>query len=40
MSSPHATVVVAHTQQVVDSLAVGGVDHIRGHVKILNRKYY
>ena len=35
MAASHSSVVVADTEQVVDSLAMGGVDHIRGHVKIL-----
>ena len=35
VSSPHAAVVIADADEVVDSLAVVRVDHIRGHVQVL-----
>ena len=35
VSSPHAPVVIADADEVVDSLAVVRVDHIRGHVQVL-----
>ena len=36
MSSSHATIMVAHADQVVHSLPVTRVDHVRSHVKVLN----
>jgi hypothetical protein len=32
VSAPHSTVVIGNSHQVVDSLPMTGLDHIRGHV--------
>ena len=37
VSPAHASVVVADTNEVVDSLAVVRVNHIWGHVQVLER---
>ena len=40
MPAPHATVVVADADQVVDGLPVGRVDDVLGHVKVLHGIYF
>ena len=38
MAAPHAAVVIGDSDEVVDSLPVTRLDHVRRHVKVLHDK--